>query len=107
MDTIISILNTDAAITTILGIFAWLIARVFAAKPEWKAITEKYGPYLISAVKAAEKAIPNDVENKSLARLDFAAQAFLTAFPDSGISTESVKAAITDIHAKLEAGGNL
>jgi hypothetical protein len=99
----------NAVITAIAALASYGIAKLFAAKPEWA----KYEGLLITAVKAAEKIIPDDVANKSLARADAALRVFVeryrTAygkFPKQEI-IDIAKAALPIVHDRIDAEGNL
>ena len=75
---IISLLQTDAVIAVVAGAFVTYIIKWFASKQgtDYK----KYEGYAITAIKAAEKAIPDDVPNKGAKKLDFALQVFLKKY---------------------------
>jgi len=106
----------NALITLIAAIASWLIARMFTAKPEWA----KYEGFMIDAIKTAEKLIPDDsgdtsvaVERSSIARADAALKKFIESYTNSygKMPTKEVidvvKQAIPIIHDHLEAEGNL
>jgi hypothetical protein len=99
----------NAIITALAGVATWAVAKLFTAKPEWK----KYEGLLITAVKAAEKIIPDDAENKSLARADAALRVFneryavaYGKFPSDAIVTVA-RLALPIIHDQIEAEGTL
>ena len=104
-----SILNSPAAITAIAGGLLWLLNRMYTRKPTWV----RYEGTIIAAIKAAEKAIPDDVENKSLLRLNNALQTVLDLYAkiEGKRADEATQAEMAEgiqiIHAKLEAAGNL
>jgi hypothetical protein len=60
--------NSPAGIALIASVAVFIMNAVYARKPEWK----KYEGTIIAAIKRAEKAIPDDADNKSAARLDAA-----------------------------------
>ena len=62
------VMNSPAGITAMAGVFLWLLNRLYAKKPLWK----RFEGSIISAVRFAEKEIPDDTPGKSLARLDAA-----------------------------------
>lgn len=99
----------NALITLIAAIASWLIARMFTAKPEWA----KYEGFMIDAIKTAEKLIPDDSGNTSVARADAALKKFIESYTNSygKMPTKEVidvvKQAIPIIHDHLEAEGNL
>jgi hypothetical protein len=106
-------LNSPVGITVISSAVAWILAKLWTAKPAWRRYVDLYGPYLVQGVKLAEKAIPDDTPNKSLQRLNHAmAYALRMIAVDQNLPVASVKEselakAITATHAQLEADGNL
>ena len=109
METLKTLLNNDAIVTAIIGGFAWLVAKLFNAKPAWA----KYEGLMITAIKAAEKLIPDETSNTGLARADAAMRAFVAQYtsvegkaPTASLVT-AVREALPVVHAKLEANGNL
>lgn len=104
-----SVLNSPAAITAIAGGLLWLLNRMYTRKPTWV----RYEGTIIAAIKAAEKAIPDEVENKSLLRLNNALQYVLDLYAkiEGKRADEATQAELAEgiqiIHAKLEAAGNL
>jgi len=99
----------NAIITALAGVATWAVAKLFTAKPAWK----KYEGFLITAVKAAEKIIPDDAPNKSLARADAALRVFneryavaYGKFPSDAIVTVA-RLALPIIHDQIEAEGTL
>lgn len=108
METILGFLNSSVGVTAIGGIIVWILGKVFTAKPEWKVYYDKYQPLLISAVKQAEKAIPDDTENKGLKRLDFALKYVLTIEGSlANANPNALKDALTAVHADAEAKENI
>lgn len=108
-DTILNILNQPVVVTFIVTGFAWLIAKLFTAKPEWI----KYEGFMISAVKFAEKEIPDGTINAGLARADAALKAFIAAYerqykahPTQKL-VDAVKLNMPLIHQMLESEGAL
>ena len=101
------LLNSPVGIAAIAGIVLWLLNRVYASKPTW----QKYEGAIISAIKYAEKQIPDDVANKSLARLDAALRYVLRVYQEANKRSASAKeiAALKDgisvVHNRLEAAG--
>ena len=110
-DLIIKLLCTDAVIAIIVGVFVTYIVKFLASKDGEKFRT--YEGYAITAVKAAEKAIPDDAANKGLNRLNFALQIFLTRYEKAtGVSPKpqevaKIEAWISEIHSALESAGLL
>lgn len=109
METLKMLLNNDAVVTAIIGIFGMLVAKIFAAKPAWA----KYEGLMITAVKAAEKLIPDTTPNVGLARADQAMREFVNQYtavegknPAPALLT-AVREALPVVHAKLETNGNI
>lgn len=106
---------------TIVG-SEWFWAAVVTVAVRWLAgwwLTAtgqkwlRYEGWVVTAVKAAEKAIPDDVANKGLQRLNFALVTFLKKYkeatgktPDDEALAE-IEGLIGVVHAELEAGGGL
>lgn len=106
-DTILNTLNQPIVVTFIFSGFAWLIAKLFTEKPEWV----KYEGFMISAVKYAEKQIPDETINAGLARADAALKAFIAAYERQYKTTptdklvDAVKLNLPLIHQMLESEG--
>ena len=100
--------NSPVGLTVIGAVLAYVLGKVFTAKPAWKAAVLKYGPILMQAVKYAEKKIPDGSGNVGLRRLDEALKFVITLEPKlKGVDTESLKQALTAVHTQAEASGNL
>jgi len=65
-DALWTALNSNVGLVTVAGLYLWLFNRW--RTPAWAG----YEGAIISAVRFAEKQIPDDVDNKSLAKLDAA-----------------------------------
>jgi hypothetical protein len=112
-DIIVAIVsNTEfinAVITAIAALASWGIAKLFTAKPEWK----KYEGLLITAVKMAEKIIPDGSTNVSLARTDAALRVFADRYETAygKFPTDHVlnvaRLAMPIVHNQIEAAGTL
>jgi len=110
-DMLIKLLSTDAVIALIIGAFVAYLVKYLASKDG--ARFKAYEGYAITAVRAAEKAIPDDAQNKGLNRLNYALQVFLkqyekatgvTAKPDE---VAKIEAWISTVHSALDAAGVL
>ncbi len=77
VDQIMAGLQTNAGITFILAIWSFIMAKLFTKKPKWRLYYEKYKGSLIEAVRLAEKAGPDDAENKAALRADAAMKLIL------------------------------
>lgn len=104
-----AMLDQPAVVTAIAGFFAWLVARMFARRPDWR----KYEGLMISAVKMAEKIIPDDTDNTAAARADEALRQFVEQYkqvygtvPDDATLAE-VSANMPLVHDALDAEGTL
>jgi hypothetical protein len=77
LDFIVRVLNADAVIALIptvgLMIVAWATRRSSKATRVAELVA-KYSGTIISGIKQAEKAIPDDADNKAIRRLDMALQ---------------------------------
>ncbi len=110
-DMIIKLLSTDAVIALIVGAFVTYIVRWLASKDGEKF--KQYEGYAITAIKAAEKAIPDGVENKGLSRADFALKTFLLAYQKAtGVlpndkDIAKIESWISEIHSVVETSGIL
>lgn len=97
-------LNSAIGITIVGSLVAFVLAKLWTAKPAWK----KYGGYLVNAVKYAEKTIPDGTANANLARLDTALRWFLKVYEDAegrplpASQISAVKQALTLTHAEIE-----
>ena len=109
LETVWAVLNSPAGIAAIAGLILWLLNRRYAAKPAWA----KYEGAIISGIKYAEKQIPNDAANKSLARLDAALGYVLKVYQEANKRSASakeiaeIKDGISVVHNELEAEGTL
>ncbi|MBN2585008.1 MAG: hypothetical protein JXL80_18245 [Planctomycetes bacterium] len=104
-----SVVNSPVGIAAVAGLVLYILNRVYAAKPA----LQQYEGAIISAVKLAEKEIPDDTPNKGLARLNCALQYVLKVYQETEGKRASQKVAaelkdgIQVAHAELEAAGNL
>ena len=102
-------INSPVGIAALAAVALWLLNRLYAAKPAWA----KYEGAIIAGIKYAEKQIPDDAANKSLARLDAALQYVLKIYQEMNNSTASakeiaeLKEGISIVHNELEADGTL
>lgn len=102
-------LNTPAGVAAVAGVFLWVLNRVYAKRPAWKNLEGT----IISAVRLAEKNIPDDTKNKSLARLDdalgYVVKVYETANgkkPSRKVRNELLEG-VQMMHSKLETAGLL
>ena len=109
LDVVWKVLNSPMGITAVAGVVLYLLNRLYAAKPEWA----QYEGAIISAVRFAEKEIPDDVSNKGMARLDKALKYVLATFEqvNGRRATQKEAAALKDgiqvVHNQLDAEGML
>lgn len=68
LKTIWDLLNTPAGITAMAAGLLWALNKLFTAKPAWA----KYEGTMITAIKYAEKRVPDGTPNRWLAKLDTA-----------------------------------
>lgn len=107
MKTLFELLDNQAVLGAIISIAAIIIAKIFTVKPSWQTLATQYKPLIVMAIKGAEKLVPDNVENKGLKRLDIAMKAVIAAIGEGTVSQETLRQAITIVHAELEANGNL
>lgn len=109
LTTVWATLNSPAGITVMASAVLWALNRLYAAKPLWA----NYEGTLIAAVKYAEKAIPDDTDNKAAARLDEALRYALKVFEQvegrraNARETAQLVDGLQVVHANLEAGDQL
>ncbi len=89
-----NIVNSPAVSVAIASLVVYLLNRLYAKKPAWK----KYEGTVISAIRYAEKAIPDGSANKSAARLDAALKYALNVIEirEKRIVTDSERAEIIE-----------
>ncbi len=86
-----------------------VLKQLYAAKPGW----EKHEGYMISAIKYAEKWIPDDTDNKVLNKADKALEYFIQVFEKGNGKSPSkrlkkqIMLGLPIIHEKLEQSGTL
>ena len=104
-ETVWAVLYSPVVISAIAAGVVLGLAKLYAVKPDWR----KYEGTIISGVKAAEKAIPNDTPNKALARADAALRYVLEVWekvegkaPDKATVADLAQG-IAIVHADLEA----
>jgi len=108
---LLDLLSTNAVITLIICAFITYLAKWIATKDGQKF--KVYEGYAITAIKAAEKAIPDDSANKGINRLDFALKTFLvqyekvTGVKASEADVAKIESWISTIHSALETAGTL
>lgn len=101
--------NSPLGIAAISALAAYLLGRLFTAKPIW----QRYAGAIIEAIKMAEREIPDDAEHKSIRRLNAALAWVLKIYHEaegrmpSPRETEALKDGIRAKHADLEATGVL
>ena len=102
-------LNSPLGIAAVAALVLYGLNRLYAARPAWA----KYEGSIISAVKLAEKEIPDDAPNKGLQRLDLALKYVLRIYEqvqgkaaDPAV-TAALREGIQLKHAELEAEGIL
>ena len=102
----IAINSSEWFMLAVIGVGVRLLAGWFmsATGLKWK----KYEGWAVTAVKAAEKTIPDNVENKGLARFDKAMRLFLEKYTAAtGVTPNEadlvgIENLINIVHARLE-----
>lgn len=101
------ILNSPAVVAAIVSAVVYALNRLYGKRPAWA----KYEGTVIAAVRFAEKTIPDDTTNKSLARLDAALQYVLKVFAEregrqaTKAEADSIVEGIQIIHDRIETDG--
>ncbi len=103
------VVNSPAGIAFLAGVLLWSLNKLYAKKPAWAA----FEGAIISAVKFAEKQVPDGTESKGLARLDEALKYVVSVYEQargkqpSAKVVANLKEGIQITHDKLEAAGTL
>jgi hypothetical protein len=104
------VVNSVPAIMTMAALLGWLLTKLYAIRPAWEA----YEGTIISAIKHAEKAVPDDSPNKAVARLDEALRYVLKVYaetnrgqPPSDVVVRDLREGIQVTHDRLESRGTL
>ena len=104
-----SAVNSPLGITVVAGALLWGLNKLYSVKPLW----QQYEGAVIAAVKYAEKAVPDDSTNTSLARLDAALKYVLQIY-ESAQGRKATEKEVADLtngiqitHAQLEAKDQL
>jgi len=108
---IINLLSTNAVIALIVGAFVTYIVKWLATNrgDQFK----RYEGWAIAAVKAAEKAIPDDVPHKGARKLDYAFQSFVKKYEEAvgrevgADESAKIDAWISEIHEVLAEAGTI
>ena len=102
-------LNSAFGLGMVVTAVVWIGAKIYAAHPSW----HKYEGSIIEAVKYAEKAIPDDTENKAARKFDCALRYVLKIHNDvenrtaTPLDVAKLSEGIRIVQAELEANGNL
>ena len=101
-------LNSPIGITLVVSAVGSIVAAVYAKKPLW----QKYEGVLISAVKMAEKAVPDGSSNTSIARLNEALQYTVDVLEGMGKKVtekeqDDLEVGLSIVHDMVEANGTL
>jgi len=106
---LIEFLNSPLGITVIASLVVMALNYIYGKKPLWS----KYEGPIISAIKFAEKKIPDNADNRSLRRLDYALRYVLKVYKEASGKeankkvTNDLKAGIQIVHNELEENGIL
>jgi hypothetical protein len=102
-------MNSPIGITVVAGLLCYGLSKLYIEKPEWK----KYEGTIISAVKYAEKAIPDDADNTAVRRFDTALKYVIEVYQKynkkapSPKTELSIRDGISLTHQELESSGSL
>ena len=101
------LINSGPGITMIAAILLYLLNKLWAKKPKWKALYEEYEGALISAVKGAERLAEGAGKEKLEKALELVVEVLERNVGRT--ATESEKVALTialgKAHDKLEESG--
>jgi hypothetical protein len=111
---IMTFLNSAVGLTVLwaamVGLFWYLASRFNPLQDKWK----QYEGSIITAIRLAEKQIPDDTPNAGLARLDLALRLVLDAYaqansgrPPSADMIEQIRQGIQITHNDLDRFGGL
>jgi hypothetical protein len=101
--------NQPAGIAIVAGVVLYLLNMLYKRKPKWS----KYEGVIISAIRMAEKAIPDNHPNKIALRTDTALQYVLKVYQARAkkLASDKVTVEISDeirvMHNKLSIAGAL
>jgi hypothetical protein len=102
-------LNSTLGIGILAGGLLWVLNLVYAKKPLWQS----FEGIIINAVKMAEKAIPDDTQSASAAKMDHALKLVVAIYEEyakrkaTDAEVLSLKNGISIVHDKLDAAGTL
>lgn len=104
-----TVINSAPGVMLMAGLLGLAMTKLYTIRPAWEA----YEGTIISAIKHAEKAIPDDAPNKALARLDTALQYVLRVYeqlhgtsPSQDVQND-LREGIQIVHDRLETQGTL
>lgn len=109
LEAIWEVVNSPLVIAGFAAVVVWLLNKLYSAKPTW----EKFEGTIIAAVKAAEKAVPDDSESSAAQKLDAALKYVLSVYEEvegkraDAATTAELTEAIQVTHAELETAGTL
>lgn len=108
MDRIISFLWSPTGIGVVCAVIATVLAIVVKRVPRVGQLYETHKGTLFDAVKAAERAIPDDTQNTGLRRLDAALKYLVQAAPELAKAKPHVLSELVNkAHAEAEERGKL
>lgn len=109
LESVWELLNSPTIIAMLAGGLLWLLNKLYAAKPAWAA----YEGTIISAIKFAERMVPEDSQNKAASKLHTALNYFIKVYeathgkkPPKKLQDE-VAQGIQIVHEELEISGTL
>jgi uncharacterized membrane protein YccC len=109
LDHVWAFANSALGISVIASAVLFWLNKLYAAKPAWK----KYEGTIVSAIRSAEKAIPDNVDNAGARRFDAALKYALLIMEATEkrrateAETASLREGIHLVHSSLEAQGAL
>lgn len=104
-----NLLNSPLAVAVLAAAVLWWLNWLYSRRPSWR----KWEGTIIAAVKAAEKAVPDDHANTSVRRLDEAMRYVLRVYEDvcqrrpTAAEAAELREGVQIVHADLDARGTL
>lgn len=103
MSAIWTFLNSPLGLLIVSALIALALARVFTARPAWRAVFDKHRPAFFDAVRFAEQAIPDGSDNVALRRLDEALKWVAKLEPKlANTDKQTLARALTEAHDALK-----
>ena len=102
------LVNSDFGFAMVLSVTAFIINKIYAAKPQWQIYADKYRGTIVSAIRQVEKTIPDNVDNKHVRRFDTALKivcegiARAEGTTPNAVDTRAIAEAINALHNEIK-----